>query len=1063
MKNPFRIGILREGAIAFLIAIPLFALAQSPTGEIRGKVLDASTSEPLIGANVIIQGTTKGTTTNNEGVFSLKEISPGKYQIVARYIGYISLQQSVEVAAGQTAEAEFKLVQDMLRTDEMVVTGLAGSLPRSELGSSIAKVTAKEIEKLPVTSVMDALAGKVAGVQVTKSTGTPGTGTYVVLRGRRTVTGSSQPLYVIDGVIIDNTFIYNGSGTIQGANRAADIDPNDVESMEVLKGASAAAMYGSRAANGVVLITTKSGKQAEAGKLARVNYSTSISSDDVPSHVPLQTKYGQRVPYTANTPGSTDSYGSLLPAGTSVFAHDADVFQKGRLAENALSVSGGTPLIKYLVSGTFTNQRGVAIKSDYTRQNLRLNVTYTPFTNFSIHNNSNYLNSTTNLPQDGSNTSGILLGSLRTPPEFDNSTYLEGDGVSQRRFASYDNPIWTMQFNTYKTELTRFVQSTGFDYSVSDGLLLSGSVGWDRYNQFNSQRLYNGASATTNRAGAINQDRYTNDAVNTDLSLTGKYQLTDDFLGTLIVGQQLLFNVRNTTSGASSNTLPFYNEIGAGITKDAGSSRSESRIYSYFAQGTVNAWDRLTLTAALRRDAGSTFGSQNLVYYYPKASVAYRISQESFFKDAIGAGIVDEAKLRLAWGKAGKDPGTYATNNLYLTSGFADPWGRSTSAGRNNQIGLRNSTTGGNNEVKPEINTELETGFDVTLLDRRINVEFSYYSQDISQMLLFVDVPTSTGFLSQYRNAGEMTNKGFEIKLDVNTIRSDVFSWVASVNYARNKNEVTKLEGFSNSYITLTGAFVGIYNIAKEGKPLGTWLGGGYLRDAVGNIVHSDPTNAARYDNVLGQQYIKGAPLFSSVPVELGKADPDWTGSLKNSFSFLNGDLNASILFDAAIGMKVWDGTRGALYNFGTHKDTEDRDQPWFNDAGEPVIWVGANATDTLRLYSGARKFAPGQQLTKEVWYRTYANGFNINEPHIEDGSYIKLREISLSYRLKRPGFFNFESIVFTATARNLKTWTDYTGYDPEVNTFQQAEGRGFDYFTLPQVRSFKFSLSINY
>jgi hypothetical protein len=326
-------------------------------------------------------------------------------------------------------------------------------------------------------------------------------------------------------------------------------------------------------------------------------------------------------------------------------------------------------------------------------------------------------------------------------------------------------------------------------------------------------------------------------------------------------------------------------------------------------------------------------------------------------------------------------------------------------------------------------------------------------------MLLFVNTPVSTGFLVQLRNAGEMWNKGIEVKLDVNPIREDWLSWIIGLNYASYKNQVTKLEGFENSYVTIGGAFQGHWNIAKEGRPLGTWQGTGYERDANGNIVYSDPA-AGRPDNISGLA-IKGAPRMNvNEFVELGKADPDWTGAVRNDFAVLNGDLSVSVLFDIAQGLKVWNGTRGAMYNFGTHGDTEDRYQPWFNEKGEPVTYVG-----TAPVTIGTRTYQPGDQLMREVYYRIHGNGFaySITEVGVEDGSYIKLRDISISYRLRNVPFFNLESIIFTFSGRNLKTWTDYRGYDPEINTFQNAEGRGFDYFTLPQIRSFQFGISINY
>jgi hypothetical protein len=618
-----------------------------------------------------------------------------------------------------------------------------------------------------------------------------------------------------------------------------------------------------------------------------------------------------------------------------------------------------------------------------------------------------------------------------------------------------------MENNIYKTELTRVIHSTGFDYDFMEGMKLSGNIGWDRYNLFTSQRIAVGAASVAGRAGSVTQDRYTNDVVNTDIMWTGKFNLTDDILSTFIAGQQLTFTVRNRTYGYSEITLPFYDEIGAGISKDAYSARYEDRIYSYYAQGTFNAWDRLTLTGAVRRDAGSTFGKSNPVYYYPKASIAYRISEESFMQDLKGT--VDELKLRLAWGKAGRIPDRYASNSTYTTAGYYDPWERSTSAGRAGQLGIINDPSAGTEDIKPEQTQEIETGLDASFLDHRIGLEFNYYKQYVTELLLYVNVPTSTGYNQQYRNAGEMWNQGIEVKLEVIPIKSTDFTWIMTTNYARNKNEVTKLEGFENSYTTIPGAFAGMYNVAKVGKPLGIWMGAGYQHDASGKVIYSDPADPNRQENFWGTDdnndpsMIKGAPLYSDKIEEFGKSDPDWTGSFRNNFSFFDGDLNASVLFEAAYGQKVWNGTKGALYNFGTAGDTKDRDALWFNDAGQPVTYEGPN---TISI--GNYTYNPGEQLRRDAYYQVYANGFYVNEPFVEDGSYIKLREVSISYRWRNP-LLGLESIVFTVSGRNLKTWTDYTGYDPEVNTFAQAEGRGFDYFTLPQIRSYNFNITINY
>ncbi|HWP82965.1 MAG TPA: SusC/RagA family TonB-linked outer membrane protein [Bacteroidota bacterium] len=1026
--------------------------AQEFTGEIRGTVKDRASGESLVGANILVVGTNKGTTTNFEGAFSIKGLPPGQYTIVARFVGYVRSQQTVTVAANAVAEVNFQLDQDVLRIDEVVVTGLSGEIPRAELGNSISKISGSQIEKVVTTNIMDALAAKAPGLQTTRGGGTPGAGVYVTIRGRHTITGSSQPLYVVDGVIIDNTTWQ--LGTVQAANRGVDINPNDIESIEILKGASASAIYGSRAANGVVLITTKSGKAAAPGKFARINYTTSFTSEEVPSKWPLQTKYGQRIPYAPYQPGSTDSWGAPLPAGAQIFDQSKVIFRRGQFYENTLTVSGGNPAFKYLVSGTLTNQQGLVINSDLDKRSIRANLSYTVLDNLSFSSNSNYVSSLTNIPQDGSNTSGILLSALRSPPNFDLTKYLEDDGVTQRRYGAYDNPLWSLHFNKNWSQLSRFIHSTGFEWDILSGLRFSGRLGLDRYDQGLFQRLFTGAAASPAAGGAISHGRVTNNIVNTELLLTAKHQLSSDFLLTFVGGQQLTFTKTNITNAGSTSTLPFFDEIGAGSTPSASSSRSETRVFGYFGQVTANMFDRLTVTGALRYDGSSTFGEEKRWFLYPKASVSYRISEESFMRDL--KGIIDEFKLRGAWGVSGLQPGAYVTNYLYLSAGNFDPWGRGTSSNRLGQSGFRNSFSAGNNQLRPEKTTEIEAGFDLTMMDRRINLEFSWYTQAITDLLLFTPVSPSTGYTSQIRNAGSMDKDGFEVKLEVAPIFTDDIQWTLGVNYSQNKTMVTELQGYTDDqFVTLAGAFAGIFNIAKKGHPLGVFYGLGWERGPDGKIVHSDPANGIA-DNVLGGS-ITGAPRYSSTQLIIGNPNPKWTGAIRTDLTLFQ-DITFSTLFDIVWDFDVWNGTNGALYNFGTAKDTEDRDDLWFNENGQPVVYTG-----TTPRTIGTRTYQPGEQLRREVYYRFYANGFNINEPHIYDGSYVKWRDLSISYRLRAIPFFNLESITFSISARNLATWTDYPGYDPEVNHFNQSEGRGYDYFNYPQVRSYRFGISINY
>ncbi len=356
-----------------------------------------------------------------------------------------------------------------------------------------------------------------------------------------------------------------------------------------------------------------------------------------------------------------------------------------------------------------------------------------------------------------------------------------------------------------------------------------------------------------------------------------------------------------------------------------------------------------------------------------------------------------------------------------------------------------------------------------------ISLEFTYYHQAIFDMILNVPVPTSTGYDQQFKNAAEMWNEGYEITLRATPFSSEDFTWSTMINYSKNENMVTKLSispvQTPTDVITLGGGFVGIQNVAMVNQPLGVFFGYGWLRDVNGNIVYSgdyvktangavvkdqwgnvtkttaDDPNGEMMQDDYGLPYV-GSPIQDPNQKIIGNSNPDFQWSWRNDFTFFR-NLTVSFLWDAVIGFDVWNGTRGALYNFGTHGDTEDRNSPWFNQDGNKVM-----------DYSDPN--AP-VQATKKAYYRYYANGFYINEPHVQNASYVKLRELTIEYRWKGLESWNLSGIGFSVSARNLLTITDYEGYDPEVNTFSAAEGRGYDYFTLPQVQSFRFGISVIY
>lgn len=1067
--------------LLFAIFYSYSAIAQS-NQKLEGIVKNNESKKPLSGATVQIKQLRLGAIADKNGKYSF-QVPTGKHSLEISYIGCKTETRTIDVK-DKSVMLNIELSEHSSVTNEIVVSSLSGDINKDALGNAISVVGSNEIANNVSSSAIDALSGQVTGASVTKNSGTPGAGTYITLRGRKTISGSSEPLYVVDGVIIDNTAGYDPNGAVMMANRAIDINPQDIEKMEVLKGASAAAMYGSLAGNGVILITTKKGQLTDESKPARISYNTSMTTDRFAGTVALQTKYGQSTPYSAGKPGSTTSYGAVLPAGTTTYNNAAAPFRNGMGNEQSLSISGGVPQFDYLLNGTYYNTQGYVEGSQLTRTSIRANISTQIMPGMTLQNNLNFINSDNDLPQDGSNRSGILLGSLRTPAAFNNLEYLEADG-SQRRFAGYDNPIWTQKYNKYNSNINRTLNSTVLKWLPTSWVSLSANYGFDHYNSVTTQRLAVGSGVSDARAGEVSIGRGTSS--NENLDFTSNFIL-DEFLGSdissnLVVGAQTIWGNSSSSNVNSKQTLSFFDQIGAGSTKDGSSSIVHYKTFGVFAQLTSTFKERYSLTLGMRRDASSMFGESKQYYYYPKASVSYIISNEDFMSDFKKEG--NTVKIRAAYGEAGSPnlPGAYTTNSLYGSGGFFDPWGRDdNTANRGGFIGIRQGGGGtaeyvvaGAKTILPEMTIEREVGFDVSLMENKLSIEGNYFYSNVLDMILLVPVPSSTGYDRALRNGAAMWNSGYEATIKYNAFRSEDFSWTTILNYTSVKNEVYKLNISANqaadAYISLSGGFTGMQNVAMVGQPLGVFLGYGWLKDSQGKIFYGgeftlntkgglDSLDAnGRYIHAtkadfdagkateLADDYVDGmknAPKQDSKSRILGNPNPKFQIGWRNDFTIMK-DLTIGFLFDAAFGFDVWNGTRGALSNFGTSKETEDRDAPWFNANGDKVL------------------NEDGTQATRQVYYQNHGNGFNINEPFVENASYIKLRELNISYNYKGLEDWKITSLIIKFTARNLLTITDYKGYDPEVNTFSNAEGRGFDYFTLPQVKSYRLSLSVNY
>jgi TonB-dependent starch-binding outer membrane protein SusC len=689
----------------------------------------------------------------------------------------------------------------------------------------------------------------------------------------------------------------------------------------------------------------------------------------------------------------------------------------------------------------------------------------------------------------------VYLSGLRTPPEFDQNNFLEPDGT-QRRYGTYDNAIWTQEFNKYNLKLNRFVHSSQLSWDAYKGgdldVALRGQFNIDRYDQISEEKRAVGSASSLNRLGYLGEIPFNSQNTNIDLSANFRYKFTSDISAELVLGSQAVDFEQNYTQTQANTILPFTEALDAAPSQTGISRQFKSRYVGIFGQLTASLFDRLNVTIGLRRDGASTFGEFNQFALFPKAGISYTLSRESFMEGLKGT--IDNVKIRASYGESGSptQPTPYATNSLYTPQGLPASY-YSTFSSRLNRSGIVNSVNGGAlQDIIPERLIEREVGLEVGFLNNRVNLEFNYYFQSINEMILQFEIPPSTGYNNFLRNAARMTNQGFELGITANVVNINNFSWNASLNYSRVVNRVISTAG--RPFISL-GGFINA--IAKEGEALGIMQGRGWLRDTDGRIVYSgerivvnNDGNAIRRNGrvlrdgtsltederkngaagaVIGVDEINdianggalanliGAPAQDASLIDnLADPNPAFTLGIRNDFRIMK-NLSVGILLDGIFGATYYSATPFALQRFGTAGITRDREDAWTNFDGQPVT---VRRAATIRGYS----FTAGQQANRAVFYRDFQDAFNIDEPAMSDATFFRLRELSISYSFDELKQFGIGTVSVQVVARNLLTFfSKYTGYDPEVTSFGNSSVRGQDWFQVGQVRSVRVGLGVNF
>ena len=1071
-----------------------FILSQST---IDGTVSDES-GNPLAGANITVDGTSYGSASGEDGSYAIS-IPSGAVEgtaavVTVSYIGYKSSSASVDVPVGGSVTQNFSLAVDAIGMKSVSVTALGFTANRDELGSSSVSVSAEDMTRSGESLMGNSLAAKASNISVNAVAGDPGASTTIKIRGANTISGSFQPLIVVDGMPLNNSTVYGGGNNISGGTSAGtvqqsrlnDINTNDIESVEVLKGASAAALWGSRAANGVIMITTKDG---DAGKM-KMNYKRTMSFDEIHERIPMQDTWGQGQNGAYNN-AKAESWGDYIPdraggadevesSGEHFISEDGtftqyklitknsketyvdsnwdQVFQTGKYIQDDFQVTGGDASRTFLFSYSRLRQDGIIRNSWYDRDIYRLNTKFRLSDMISMESKASYTFTNSNRIQQSSNVTGVMLGLLRTAPDFDithyKGTYVSSSGaeydgrqrayrkyMAQSTHPIYNNPLWTVYDQQADTKVDRFIMTNEMTITPDQNTSLVIRAGIDAWGDDRSWFFPMGSSGSRS-SGVFAEDALTNREANYDFIARRSLDLGSISMN-VTAGYNWWDRAYNRTSFNISSFLVNTDKQTVNVNTSAEASTVENskmfirsgRTYGLLS---LSAMDNLYVNLSGVSEDHSTISDP---YFYPAMDVAYQ------FSDMLQGTPLSFGKFRFAWGQVGVRPSAHrfqtAAESGFAYSSYSDPLDINLFGG-----GYRVDDDKGNPELKPELKTETEFGLDLRFLDDRLALSLTSYSNLVEDMLINVSKSPSTGYDTQYMNAATMENKGFELDGSYLLMNEADKGLDLYFNWAKNENEVTSLAGTEVIFLG-TGS---VNSVATVGYPVGSLYGTG------------SQTDDGTVDGKLILD-VNGFPQITSLPIVLGDANPDWRGTIGLNARWKN--FNMNILFEHSQGGDYSPRTQWVLRRFGTTEETAGAitlDKDYVNFDGDTIAagtFVRGNVHD----------FGGGDVLLDEAWYRHgIGGGFGDNQAYnfaVKDATFSRIKELSLSYTYSSPAFrerTNLSSITMRWTARNLFAWyKELVGIDPATNQSGVANGFGLDYFTNPSTKSYLFTVSVNY
>ncbi|WP_343667982.1 TonB-dependent receptor [Chitinophaga sp.] len=1012
-----------------LLALPLLYAMLSPAQDkplinstVSGTVVDARTKEPLPGASIKIEGVTNQTVTDDKGNFRLVTGQKLPYHVIVRFIGYDTLR--VELT---TSPARIELTQTLNQLDGVVVVGY-GTQKKSDVTGSIASVP-PAVKEQPVNSIERLLQGSVAGVVVTQTNGQPGGGVSVQIRGNNSISAGSDPLYVIDGFPINNNYSVTNSGVTNGPNinPLSTLNTADIESIDVLKDASATAIYGSRGANGVVLITTRKGSKNKSS----INYDGYYGVQKVIKTIPLlnarewwalrkdaATNSGKSVTLPTVTGYSLDTSGE----GTD---WQAAAFTTAPMQSHSLSIFSGSEKTRLAIAGNYLKQEGVIIKTGFERFSARLNVEHDYNTKLKITSSIIGTHTKANVAP-----ANIVQGLLYTPPSLpiyqDDGTYVKNSPFE----TVYANPINTLNNQTNETITNRFLGNVAGEYTIADGLkakvLLGADVIDNKQNRYLPKSTYEGSSYNGYAAvGSLFTSNWLNEnTITYDRQFNDKHRIST--VAGFTAQQSQSKGVTAVSYGYTSDNLT-YNDLGSGTSAGTpGSSALKWSLASYLARVNYAFDDRFLVTFSFRADGSSKFSAGNKWGYFPSGAIGWNIYKERFFENVKGINVL---KLRLSAGSTGnQDIDAYQSlaRIAYYPYNFS---GTAVSGYAPKTVSNKNLTW--------EKTFQVNAGLDIGLLNGRISIVTDYYYKKTTNLLLTGTVPGTSGLAdlsnnqtsTTYQNIGAISNKGFELNINSNNLTGE-FRWNTILNFSRNTNKILQLTEGVEEYIPSSAA----PSIAKIGHPVGSFIV--YKTDGI--IQEGETALTPQADTGPGgQQYkdINGDGKITSAGDRIVIDNQlKFTGGLTNSFSYKGFDL--SIFFQASVG--------GKLYN-----------------TNEAQLELGTGYTNASRVM--LRRWTPTNTNTdvKEAYQDP---AITISDRFIEDATYYRLKNVSLSYSFPRSFLTaaKLKGLRLYISAQNLVTWTNYTGFDPEVSSNGQSLiNKGVDNNSYPNNKSYQAGLTL--